>query len=95
MTRSLRRAFLQGWDLHPAQLVTRHLATWCFYRGELDPTYARLAAWTEGREGQVLDEPATAAALAGHLQSLRRCSELQDGDRITWGVVPPDDRRLR
>ncbi|WP_109510410.1 DUF6986 family protein [Nocardioides speluncae] len=30
--RSLERGFYQGWDLHPAQLPSRYLATYAFYR---------------------------------------------------------------
>ena len=30
--RSLERGFYQGWDLHPAQLVSRYAATYGFYR---------------------------------------------------------------
>ena len=30
--RSLERGYYQGWDLHPAQLPSRFLATYAFYR---------------------------------------------------------------
>jgi citrate lyase beta subunit len=64
--RSLERGFYQGWDLHPAQLPTRYLATYAFYRGSLDRAAARLAAYVGTAAGSgFLDEPATAAALAG------------------------------
>jgi citrate lyase beta subunit len=33
--RSLERGFYQGWDLHPAQLPSRFLATYAFYRDGL------------------------------------------------------------
>lgn len=82
VTRSLRRGFPQGWDLHPAQLVTRHLATWAFYRGELDATCVRLAAWTRGGGGQVLDEPATAAALTGHLLRALDCGAVDESEVV-------------
>ncbi|MGY1732769.1 DUF6986 family protein [Geodermatophilus sp. SYSU D01045] len=63
--RALERGLHQGWDLHPAQLVTRYAATYAFFRGALPAAAARLAAYVERVDGGVLDEPATARALAG------------------------------
>jgi citrate lyase beta subunit len=63
--RALERGLYQGWDLHPAQLVTRHVATHAFFRGALPAAAARLAAYVERADAGVLDEPATARALAG------------------------------
>ncbi len=62
--RSLERGFYQGWDLHPAQLPTRYAAVYAFYREGLDHAAARLRSYVEQRAGAVLDEPATARALA-------------------------------
>jgi hypothetical protein len=64
VTRSLERAFYQGWDLHPAQLPTRYAATFAFHRRHLAASLARLRDFVGGAEGAVLDEPATARALA-------------------------------
>ncbi|MGY1735886.1 DUF6986 family protein [Geodermatophilus sp. SYSU D00684] len=63
--RALERGLYQGWDLHPAQLVTRYAATYAFFRGALPAAGGRLAAYVERVDGGVLDEPATARALAG------------------------------
>ena len=63
--RSLERGFYQGWDLHPAQLPTRYLATYAFFRSGLQSAAARLAAYVGETESGFMDEPATAAALAG------------------------------
>ncbi|MEI4273572.1 aldolase [Klenkia sp. LSe6-5] len=62
--RALQRGFYQGWDLHPAQLVTRYTATYAFFRAALPAAGARLAAYVSRVDGGVLDEPATAKALA-------------------------------
>ena len=43
--RSLERGFYQGWDLHPAQLVSRYAATYAFYREGLPAACARLRAY--------------------------------------------------
>jgi citrate lyase beta subunit len=62
--RALERGFYQGWDLHPGQLVTRYVATYAFFRAALPAAAARLGAYVSRVEGGVLDEPATARALA-------------------------------
>ncbi|MBA3309463.1 MAG: aldolase [Nocardioidaceae bacterium] len=65
--RSLERGIYQGWDLHPAQLPSRYLATYLFLRAGLDEVGARLRRYAGGGGGAVLDEPATAQALAAGL----------------------------
>jgi citrate lyase beta subunit len=64
VTRALRTGLYQGWDLHPAQLPTRYLATYCFFRDALPAAVDRLRAYLDRRTEGVLDEPATARALA-------------------------------
>ncbi len=68
--RSLAHGFFQGWDMHPAQLVSRYAAVFGYYRESLDSDARRLAAYAErasGGQGGVLDEPATAQALSASL----------------------------
>jgi len=62
--RSLERGYYQGWDLHPAQLPSRFAATYAFYRQGFPAAAARLRHYVEQTAGGVLDEPATARALA-------------------------------
>lgn len=62
--RSLERGFYQGWDMHPAQLVTRFLATYAFYREGLGAATLRLKNYVGKNKSGILDEPATARALA-------------------------------
>ncbi|MER7608210.1 aldolase/citrate lyase family protein [Nocardioides sp. NPDC127503] len=64
VSRSLARGIYQGWDLHPAQLPSRYIATYAFFRDGLDVASARLRAYVHGGDSSYLDEPATAAALA-------------------------------
>jgi hypothetical protein len=77
--RSLGRGLYQGWDLHPAQLPTRFLATFLFFRTGLEEVGARLRDYLDRRDGTggtdraVLDEPATARALAGFLRRGVHC----------------------
>ncbi|MFD5397794.1 DUF6986 family protein [Streptomyces sp. NPDC127097] len=67
VSRSLARAYYQGWDMHPAHLPTRYAAVYAFYRGGLEQAAARLAAYVAKAGGEVMDEPATAKALSGYL----------------------------
>lgn len=67
VTRSLGRGFYQGWDMHPGHLITRWLATFEFFRQSMPVAAARLASYLDRQGGSVVDEPATAQALAGVL----------------------------
>jgi citrate lyase beta subunit len=78
--RSLERGFYQGWDLHPAQLPTRYLATYVFFRTDLDQVGARLRGYLRRSGGGVLDEPATARALAGFLLRGVHCGAIGAGE---------------
>lgn len=62
--RSLERGYYQGWDMHPGHLPTRYLATYAFFRSALPAAAVRLRAYLDRVEGGVMDEPATAHALA-------------------------------
>ena len=78
--RALERGLYQGWDLHPAQLVTRFLATYVFFRTGLDQIGARLRGYLQRTSGRVLDEPATAQALASFLLRGVRCGAISVGE---------------
>ena len=80
--RSLERGFYQGWDLHPAQLPTRFAATFAFYREGLEPTARRLADYLGQAGSGILDEPATARALADVLARGLDCGAL-DAAEVT------------
>ncbi len=83
--RSLERGLYQGWDLHPAQLPTRFVATFLFYRSGLDAAAARLRDYLGGASGTVLDEPATARALAGFLRRGVDCGavSVDEAEKLT------------
>ncbi|WP_067502999.1 aldolase/citrate lyase family protein [Actinoplanes sp. TFC3] len=74
--RSLERGFYQGWDLHPAQLPTRFAATYAFFADGMDAAVVRLRRYRDRRSGGILDEPATARALAGYLLRGLDCGAL-------------------
>ena len=78
--RSLRRAIYQGWDMHPGHLITRYAATYDFYRGELQPSCARLAHYVGRASSGFMDEPATAVALAGVVLRAVDCGAADDAE---------------
>jgi len=78
--RSLERGFYQGWDLHPHQLPTRFAATYAFYRAGRAQTVRRLDAYLARRSGGILDEPATARALARFLLRGLDCGAVDPAD---------------
>jgi citrate lyase beta subunit len=78
--RSLERGFYQGWDLHPGQLVSRYLATYAFYRAGLPAVARRVRDYVGRVEGGVLDEPATAQALASFVLRGLHCGALDEAE---------------
>ncbi|QKV91439.1 aldolase [Streptomyces sp. NA02950] len=83
--RSLARAYYQGWDMHPGHLPTRYAAVYGFYREGLEAAAARLSAYVRRAGGAVMDEPATARALSGHLLRGLDCGALDaaEVERLT------------
>jgi hypothetical protein len=71
--RSLERGFYQGWDLHPAQLPSRFIATYGFYLDGLPEACTRLRDYVQRTESGFMDEPATARALAGFIGRAVAC----------------------
>ncbi|OHV75228.1 aldolase/citrate lyase family protein [Pseudofrankia sp. BMG5.36] len=84
VSRAWRRGLYQGWDLHPAQLVSRHAAVAANLLAGLPTALARLSAYAEARfAGAVADEPATARALAGHVLRALDAGLLDDAGLAT------------
>ena len=68
---SLAGGFYQGWDLHPAQLVTRYAALYTFFLEGIDQAGARLRNFVEKAAqatlvGDVFDDAATGQGLLSH-----------------------------
>jgi hypothetical protein len=78
--RSLERAYYQGWDLHPAQLVSRFGANYAFYRIGMPAACDRLRDYLARTDGGVLDEPATAQAMATLLVRGLQCGALDEAE---------------
>jgi citrate lyase beta subunit len=78
--RSLERGYYQGWDLHPAQLVSRYGAAYAFYRTGMPAACDRLRDYLARTGGGVLDEPATAQAMATLLVRGLHCGALDEAE---------------
>ena len=95
VSRALHGGLWQGWDLHPAQLPTRYLATFLFFRAGRDAAVARLADHRDGTGSAVLDEPATVRALAGFLARGLRCGALTPDEVAAAGTPERLDELTR
>lgn len=65
---SLANGFYQGWDLHPAQLVTRYAAIYAMFLEEMEPAGRRLRSFVEkagqaSLVGDKFDDAATGQGL--------------------------------
>ena len=78
--RSLERGYYQGWDLHPAQLPSRYAATYAFYREGLPAAAERLRNYVGQVDSGVMDEPATARALADFVVRGLDCGATDDAE---------------
>ncbi len=70
---AMSSGFYQGWDLHPAQLVSRYATTFAFLIEGLDASAARLKNFIAKsaqatRLGVAFDDMATARGLGNHLR---------------------------
>ncbi|MCH6469006.1 HpcH/HpaI aldolase/citrate lyase family protein [Sinomonas terrae] len=93
--RSLERGYYQGWDLHAHQLPTRYIATYAFYREGLPKATERLRNYVQQTVGAVLDEPATARALAAFVLRGVQCGAVgPDEVRASTGLSERDLIRL-
>jgi hypothetical protein len=88
--RSLEQGIYQGWDMHPAHLPSRYVATYAFFREGLPSAAARLRAYVHGGQSGYLDEPATAAAMAGYLLRGLECGAVDASELDELVGVDPD-----
>ncbi|WP_217184840.1 aldolase/citrate lyase family protein [Streptomyces sp. AC495_CC817] len=93
--RSLERGYYQGWDLAATQLPTRYLATYAFYREGFAAAAARLDNYLHGSDATIMDEPATARALARFVVRGLECGAVTaDEVRTATGSEPAELVRL-
>jgi len=80
----------KGWDLHPAQLPTRFAATFAFFREGWAEAAERLGNYHRQATIGVMDEPATAFALARHLAAARACGAVDATELDAVGGISDD-----
>ncbi|CBT77533.1 MAG TPA: aldolase [Glutamicibacter sp.] len=82
VSRHLARGIYQGWDMHENQLVTRYLATFAFFREGLQAAGTRLRNYVHQINSAIMDEPATACALARYIHRGVACGAVT-ADEVT------------
>ena len=89
---SLRTGFYQGWDLHPAQLVTRYAAVYSFFLEGLDAASNRLKAFVEKAAlaslfGDVFDDAATGQGLLNFFLRGIACGAITEDEALATGLT--------
>ena len=84
---AMRCGFYQGWDLHPAQLVSRYAATFAFFIEGLDAAGVRLKNFVgksaqATRVGSAFDDAATGRGLVNYFRRALSCGAITN-DEVT------------
>jgi len=91
---SLSAGFYQGWDLHPAHLVSRYAAVYGWLLPHLDDATARGGAWRAGAASEgVLDEPATITGLLRYLRLAVSSGAVDQAEVLERAGLSPDELR--
>jgi citrate lyase beta subunit len=82
---SLTNAFYQGWDLHPAQLVTRYAAVYAFFLESLRAASERLLNFIAKAAqatlvGEVFDDAATGQGLLNFFLRALNCGAVREDE---------------
>lgn len=88
---SLRTGFYQGWDLHPAQFVTRYAALYLFFLEGLESAANRLTAFVEKAAlaslfGDVFDDAATGQGLLNFFLRGLACGAITEKEALATGL---------
>jgi citrate lyase beta subunit len=89
---SLRTGFYQGWDLHPAQLVTRYAAVYSFFLEGLESASNRLKTFVEKAAlaslfGDVFDDAATGQGLLNFFLRGIACGAITEAEALATGLT--------
>ncbi len=89
---SLRTGFYQGWDLHPAQLVTRYAAVFTFFLEGLESASNRLKTFVEKAAlaslfGDVFDDAATGQGLLNFFLRGLACGAITEAEALQTGLT--------
>lgn len=88
---SLRNGYYQGWDLHPAQFVTRYAAVYLFFISGLESAANRLKAFVEKAAlaslfGDVFDDAATGQGLLNFFLRGLACGAITESEALATGL---------
>ncbi|MEY2486544.1 MAG: hypothetical protein QOH39_2192 [Verrucomicrobiota bacterium] len=94
---SLQNGFYQGWDLHPAQFVTRYAAVYLFFLSGLSSGASRLSAFVEKAAlaslyGDVFDDAATGQGLLNFFLRGLACGAITEAEALSTGLTLEDLR---
>ncbi len=97
---SLLNGLYQGWDLHPAQLVTRYLAVFAFFLESVDAAGARLRNFVQKAAqatlvGDVFDDAATGQGLLNFFLRAVNCGALTEEETLARTGLTLDELRSR
>lgn len=97
---SLSHAFYQGWDLHPAQLVTRYAAVYAFFLEGLDEAGARLSKFVDSAAkatlvGEVFDDAATGQGLLNYFLRAIACGAITEEEATSRTGLTLDELQTR
>ncbi|CAN5845706.1 aldolase/citrate lyase family protein [soil metagenome] len=97
---SLVGGFYQGWDLHPAQLVTRYAALYAFFLDGIDAAAARLSNFVGKAAqatlvGDVFDDAATGQGLLNFFLRGVNSGAITEADAVSMTGLSVDELRGR
>ncbi|MFP4074119.1 MAG: DUF6986 family protein [Actinomycetota bacterium] len=97
---SLSHAYYQGWDLHPAQLVTRYAAVYAFFLEGLDAAGDRLSNFVDSAAkatlvGDVFDDAATGQGLLNYFLRAINCGAITEEEATNRTGLTIDELRTR
>ncbi len=97
---SLVGGFYQGWDLHPAQLVTRYAALYAFFLDGIDAAAARLSNFVNKAAqatlvGDVFDDAATGQGLLNFFLRGVNSAAITEDDAVAMTGLSVDELRGR
>lgn len=97
---SLVNAFYQGWDLHPAQLVTRYSTVFAFFLEGLDAASERLRNFVRKAAqatlvGEVFDDAATGQGLLNYFLRAVNCGAISEEEALERSGLTLEELRGR
>ena len=100
MRHSLAGGFYQGWDLHPAQLVSRYAAVFAFFLEGVEAAGARLRNFVAKTAqatlvGDVFDDAATGQGLLNYFLRGINCGATTEDETLALTGLSLDELRSR